>query len=147
MYNYICVYIQIYEFLWLCSHIYTCFFFVCKSLHIIETCLCCFLDMQLYSNNLSTIALISPLIILELMPACSSCSNNVYLLHNLSGSDGKNNVFEIPEAELIKTGDLGTLIRVLFRVDLLPWAFTSNYISFAKSYNNFLSAKLARSTL
>ena len=30
-----------------------------NKLHLIKICLCCFLDMHLYSNNLSTIAIIS----------------------------------------------------------------------------------------
>ena len=52
-YNYICVHI-----------------FMCKRLPLRKICLCCFLDMHLYSNNLSTIALISSLIMSELFPAC-----------------------------------------------------------------------------
>ena len=44
-------------------------------------------------------------------------------------------------------GDLINFISVRSRVDLLPGPLTSNYISFAKSYINFLCDKLARSTL
>ena len=40
-----------------------------NRLHLIKICLCCFLDVQLYSNNLSTIATISSSIKLELLPA------------------------------------------------------------------------------
>ena len=57
--------------------------------------------MHLYSNNLSTIATISSLIMSELFPACFSC-NNHFNLHDSSGSDDKNIVFETPEAETIK---------------------------------------------
>ena len=61
--------------------------------------------MHLYSNNLSTIATISSLIKSELFPVCFSCSNDFNLLHNSSGSDDKNIVFETSEAETIKPGD------------------------------------------
>ena len=33
--------------------------YFCIRLHLIKICLCCFLDIHLYSNNLSTIATIS----------------------------------------------------------------------------------------
>ena len=65
--------------------------------------------MHLYSNNLPTIATISSLIILELIPAFFSCSNTVNLLHNSSGSDDKV-IVEIPEA--IKAGDLSDFIII-----------------------------------
>ena len=64
--------------------------------------------MHLYSNNLSIIAIISSLIILELFPARFSCSNNVHLSPNSSGSDGETNVSEIPEAMI--AGDLSSFI-------------------------------------
>ena len=101
--------------------------------------------MHLFSNNLSTRAMISTLIMLELFPAFISCSKFFILSQSSSGSDDKNIVFDIREATI--AGDLSNFMRVRSRVDFLPRAFTSNYISFAKSYNNFLSAKLARSTL
>ena len=69
-----------------------------NRLHLIKICLCCFLDMHLYSNNLSIIATISSLIILELLPACFSCNNYFNLSQSSLGSDDKNNVFETPEA-------------------------------------------------
>ena len=97
----------------ICNYVYV-------YIHLSKICLCCFLDMHLYSNNLSTIAMISSLIISELFPACFSCNNNFNLSHNSSGSDDKNIVFETPEAETIKPGDLFNFIRVLSRVDLLP---------------------------
>ena len=40
----------------------------CNRLHLTKNCLCCFLEMHLYSNNLSTITTISSLIKLELLP-------------------------------------------------------------------------------
>ena len=55
--------------------------------------------------------------------------------------------FETPEAEVIKPGDLSSFIRVPSRVDFLPIAFRSQFISFTKSYNSFLSDNFARSTL
>ena len=76
--------------------------------------------MYLYSNNLSTLATISSLIISELFPACFSCYNNFNLLQSSSGSDDKNIVFETPEAETSKPGELSNLIRLLSRVDFLP---------------------------
>ena len=91
-----------------------------NRLHLIKSCLCCFLDMQLGSNGLSTIAIISSLIILELIPACFSCSNNFILLHNSSGSDDKTIVFQTLEVETITTGVLSNFLRVLSQVDLLP---------------------------
>ena len=117
----------------------------CNRLHLIKICLCCFSDIHLYSNNLSTIAMISSLIILELFPACFSCNNNFNLSQSSLGSEDRNIVFGTPEP--IITGDLSHFIRVLSRVDLLAKAFVSNFISFAKSYINFLPDKLARSTL
>ena len=89
--------------------------------------------------------MISSLIISELFPACLSCSNNFTLLQSSLGSDAKNIVFEIPEAEIIEPGDLSNFISVPSQVVLLPGAFTSKYISFAKSNINFSSDKLARS--
>ena len=99
---------------------YICF---CNRLHFIKMFLCCLLERHLYSNNLSTIATISSLIISELFPACFSCNNNFNQSQSLSGSDDKNIVFETPEAETIKPGDLSNFIRVLSRVDFLPIAF------------------------
>ena len=63
------------------------------------------------------------------------------------GSDGKHNVFEIPEAKNNKPGYLSIFISVLSLLLLLPWAFTSKFLSFANSYIDFISDKLARSTL
>ena len=103
--------------------------------------------MPFYSNNLSTMATISLLIISELFPACFSCNNNFNLLYSSSGSDDKNIVFETPQAETLKPGDLNNFISVLSRVDLLTKAFVSKFISFAKSYIRFLSCISARSTL
>ena len=101
----------------------------------------------MYSNNLSTIATISSLIISDFMPHCFCCNNIFNLLHRSSGSVDKNLVFETPKAETIIPGDLGHFLSVRSRVYLLPVAFTSNYLSFANSYNNFLSDKLAGPTI
>ena len=79
----------------------------------------------------------------EIVPAFFSCNNNFKLSQNSSGSDDKNLVFEIPESMI--AGDLSNFVRVRSRVDLLPTPFTSERLSFAKSYPNFLSDKLARS--
>ena len=69
-----------------------------NRLHLIKICLCCFLDIHLYSNNLSTIATISSSIISELLPACFSCNNNFNLSQSSLGSEDRIIVFEIPEA-------------------------------------------------
>ena len=80
--------------------------------HLIKTCLCCFLDIHLYSINLSTIATIPSLIKSEFLPACLCCSINRNLSHNSLGSEDKNIVFETAEAETIKPGGLSNFIRV-----------------------------------
>ena len=103
--------------------------------------------MHLNSISLSTLPTISMLIMSELFATCFSCCNNFNLLHNSRGSDDKNIVFETPEAETIKLGDLSNFIEVLSRVDFLPKPFTSKCISFAKSYISFLSDSLAGSSL
>ena len=81
--------------------------------------------------------MISSLIMLELIPACSSCNNNLNLSQSSLGSDGKNVVLETPETKIVILVDLSNFISVRSRVDFLPVAFTSKYVSFAKSYNNF----------
>ena len=96
---------------------------MCHRLHLIKICLCCFLDIHLYSNNLSVIAFFSSLIMSELFPASFSCNNNFIPLQSSSGSDDKSIVFVIPEAETIQPGDFSSLIRVLSRIVLLPTAF------------------------
>ena len=63
--------------------------------------------------------MISSLIMSELFPACFSCSNIFNLSQSLSGSDDKNIVFETPEAETIKPGDLSNFKGVQSQVDLL----------------------------
>ena len=91
-----------------------------NRLHLIKICLCRFLDMHFYSNNLSTMATISSLIMSDLFPACFPCNNYFNLSQSSSGSDDRNIVFETPEAETINPGDLGIFTSVLSRVDLLP---------------------------
>ena len=49
--------------------------------------------MHFYSNSSSAIAMISSIIMLELLPACFSCSKYFILSHSLLGSDDKNLVF------------------------------------------------------
>ena len=105
---------------------------LCNRLLLVESCLCCFFDMLLYSNIYSTIAKISSLIILELFPAYISCNNNFNPSQSSSGSDGKIFVFEIPEAQIIKPGDLSNFINVRSQVDLLPGPLTSKFIFFCK---------------
>ena len=87
--------------------------------------------IHLYSNNLSTIATISSLIMSELFPACFSCSNNFNLLHSSSGSDDKNIVFETPEAIIL--GDLSILIIDLSQSFLFPFCLIIKFISFTNS--------------
>ena len=106
-------------------------FYLFIRLHLIKICLCCFLDTHLYSNNLSTIATISSLIISELFPACFSCNNNFYLSQSSLASDDKNIVFETPEA--IIAGDFNSLIKDLSRSLLFPFSLILKFISFANS--------------
>ena len=77
-----------------------------NRLHLIKSCLSSFFDMHLYSNNVSTIATFSSLILSELFPAYFSCTNSFNLLHNLSGSDDENIGFGTLEAETMNPGDL-----------------------------------------
>ena len=116
-----------------------------NRLHLIKICLCCFLDMHLDSNNLSTIATMSSLNMSELFPACFSCNIIFNPSHNSLGSDDRIFVFQTPEAMI--TGELSNFISVLSRVVLLPTRLSSKCISFAKSYINVLSDKLAWLTL
>ena len=46
----------------------------CNRLHLFEICLCCSVDIDLYSYSLSTIAMISSMNKLEILTACFSCS-------------------------------------------------------------------------
>ena len=93
--KYICVIILIYLF---------------DRLHLFKICLCCFLDIILYSNKLLTIARISSLNIIELFPACISCSINFYLLRNSSLFSDKN-IVVTPKAKI--AGDFNN-----FNIDL-----------------------------
>ena len=65
--------------------------------HLIKICLCCFLDIHLYSNSLSIIATISSSIKLELLPPFFSCNNNLNLSQSSLGSEDRISVFENPE--------------------------------------------------
>ena len=69
-----------------------------------------------------------------------SCSNTFNQLQSSSESDDKNIIFEIPDAMI--AGDFSNSTNVQTRVYLLPRAFTSKCISFAKSYNNFYPVNL-----
>ena len=82
-----------------------------------------------------------------MFPACFSCSNNFYHSQSSSGSDDKNIVLETSEAETINLGDFSNLVRVLSPVGFLPKLLNQKAFLFAKSNINFLSDKLARSTL
>ena len=68
---------------------------------------------------------------LELLPAFFYCSNSVNLLHNSSGSDDENFVFEAPEAML--AGDLSNYIRVLSLLLFRLFCLTIKFISFSNS--------------
>ena len=134
MYKYVCKYIQLY----LCIHLYqqlyffmfTYFFFVCNRLHLIKICLCCFLDMHLHSNSLSTIAIVSSLIMSEFFHACFYCNNSFNLSHFSLASDGKNFV-ENPEAMI--AGDLSNFVSGLSLLLFRPFCLILNLISFPNS--------------
>ena len=103
----------------------------------IKICFCCFLDIDLYYNKLSTIATISLLIKSQILPACFSCSSNFIQLHNSSESDAEN-IVELPEA--IKAGDLSKVISVRSRVVLLPRPLISkSKCIFLQNHTIFLS--------
>ena len=85
----------------------------------------------MYSNNLSTIAIISSSIILELFPPCFSCNNNFNLSQSSLGPDDKNIVYETPEAMI--ASDLSNLITDLSLELFRPFCLISNFISFPNS--------------
>ena len=108
--------------------------------------------MQPSSTRLSAIETACSLMKSEILPACLFCINNFITLQSALGSDDKNLVFEksffeTPETETIIPDVVSNLINVRSRVDLLLGVFTWKNISFAKSYINLLSHKVARSTL
>ena len=120
------------------TYIYTC---SCNREHLIKSCLCCFLDMHLYSNNLSAIIIISLLITSELFPACNSCINNFILSQSSFGSDDKNIVFEkdffsrddeTPEAMI--AGELSNLLIDLSLSIFRPFFLRSMLISSANYF-------------
>ena len=110
-----------------------------NRLHLSKICLCCFLDMHLYSNNLSTIATISSSLETELFPPCFSCNSNFKLSQSSTGSDDKNLV-EIPEDMIAR--DSSIFIIELCLILGRPVLLVSYFISFANSRNNFLSCGL-----
>ena len=69
--------------------IYIYLFIVCNRLPLIKFCLYCFLDIHLFSNNLSTMTTFFSLNLSELFPACLSRSNNFNICLNSLRSDGK----------------------------------------------------------
>ena len=70
-----------------------------NRLHLNKICLCCFLVIHFYSNNLSIIATISSLIISELIPPRLSSNNNFNLSQNSLRLDDRNIVFEYLKQE------------------------------------------------
>ena len=106
--------------------------------------------MHLYSISLSALVKLSSPIILEFFLACFSCSNNFILSQSSLGSDDNYLVFEkkfSSKDHALIPSDLSNLIGDLSLVLLLPKAFPSKYISLENSNINFLSNKLARSTI
>ena len=102
-----------------------------NRLHLIKVCLCCSLDIHLYSNNLSTIATISSSIKLELVPACFSCNNNLNLSQSSLGSENRIILLEIPEAMI--ASDFSNLVIDLSRSLLFPFRLILKLIHFANS--------------
>ena len=87
------------------------YLYLCKRLHLVGSCLCCFSDMHLYSNDLSTTVTISSLIKSEILPACFSCKFSSDLSHSSSPSDDKKIATQTPEAIIL--GDLSIFIKNL----------------------------------
>ena len=73
--------------------------------------------MLLYSNNLSAVATISSLIMLEILPICFSCTNNYNLSQSSLGFSSKI-VVEVPEAMIAVI--LSNLVRDMSLVLFLP---------------------------
>ena len=65
----------------------TYFFFVGNILLSNKFCLCCSVDMHLYSKSLSTIGTIYSLILSERFPAFFYRNNKIYLSQSSSSSD------------------------------------------------------------
>ena len=110
------------------------YIYMCNRLLLNKICLCCFSVKHLYSNSLSTIAMISSLIMLEVLPAFFSCSNNFNLPQSSSGLDDEK-IVEIPEA--ILAGDFSSFIIDLSLSLFRPFCLILKFISFPNSYISF----------
>ena len=113
--------------------------YLCNRLHLIKRCLCCFLVIHLYSNNLSSLTTFSSLIMSEFLPSCFSCSNKFNLLHNSSELDGEN-IVEIPDA--MKAGGFNNFIIDLSLSLFCPCCLILKFISFPNSCISFRSCGL-----
>ena len=125
---YTMVFIQLYTYKYKCVIILTYLF---NRLQLFKIFFVFFLDIHLYSDNLSTIAKISSLIMSELFPACFSYSSNSNLLHYSSGSNDKIIVFEIPEAMI--AGNFSKFIIYLSLSLFHPFCLILIFISFPDS--------------
>ena len=102
-----------------------------NRLQLIKIRLCCFLDIHLYCNNLSTIEMISSLILSELIPACFSCNNKLNLSQSSLRSEDRIIVLDVPEAKI--AGELSIFFIDLCLLFGRPVLLVSNFISFANS--------------
>ena len=71
--------------------------------------------------------MISSLIMSELFPACFSGNNNFNLSQSSLRLEYKNIVFETPESETIKSGDLSNFISVQSRVDFVKLLYQNSF--------------------
>ena len=89
--------------------------------------LCCFVDMPLYSNSSSTIALNSSKIISEVFTPFFSCSKKLNLLQSSLGLDDKNIVFDSSaDSAVMACGDWINLLRDLSLVLCLSKTLLQN---------------------
>ena len=89
--------------------------------------------MHLYSKNLSTIAVISSTVKLELLPACFSCSNKFILSQNSLGSHDNHLVFHDLRDPATIAGDLINLARDLSLLLSRPVCLILKFNSFPSS--------------
>ena len=116
--------------------------------------------MHLCSESFSANVKFSSLKMLQMFPVCFYCSDNFMLPQIPLGSDDNHLVFDSfwfsafgfqqqfslrdpAMLAVVSSKRIGEKSLVL----LFPRAFSLNYISFANSYNNFLSINLAGSIL
>ena len=98
---------------------------------------CCFIDMHVYPNNLSTMAKFSSLFIIELVPACFPCNNKFNLSRSSIGLENGKFVeasfgFDFLIEYALLAGEISKFTKLLSLVILLPECLTANVTSSRK---------------